>query len=552
MATGLGGPSKNWDDPPSNGGMMIDGSCSGATLPAYMDPNQEYGPMHILRIQGVNGSKLPEAPFMIRKSIEAFLGSRIEGAFPEARTGSYALKVKNPRHFNRLLVMANLSDGTPVEVIEHPALNQTKCVVSCRDAIKLSDDELLEELSEQGVKGIRRITRREGGGRINTPTMILTIRGTGFPQFIDFGYVRCRTRHYYPAPMQCFNCWAYGHTKTRCLNKQKICGNCSVEHMVAENEKCTEGKFCHNCQSDSHAISDRKCPLWQKENKIQHVKVDRNISYPAARRIVEQNSGPGTYAGAVATGNQNEIEKMNRKIDELIEIIKLRDQRIEQLEATLNERRTSVIDIGVNHAPANEVPSAIKAILEQQAQMFHNAVQTMLRTHIQTQKEVQELKNTVFHPAPANITTKVNTPASVTAPTQENVNIQQQEVIEVNVSSNSSFTTLVEENEATSDVEDPLSRTLTNVDQITDLLDTSSETSSSPDSPNPQLPIGTPRPSVTGNSTRIKENPHGNQSGTPKRPFNKVNSPETTQPNNNALKLQRQLPSTRSSLKKHF
>lgn len=209
---GGGGPPSSWGDPnpgfPDNvmSNQRIDGSYTGPILSSFMDAEQQHGELMLLRLRGVDGRPLPSAPFLIRKSIQAYLGSSIDGAFPEAGGSSYALKVRNRKAFQKLLEFKKLSDDTPVEVIEHPVLNMVRCVVTCRDVVEMPEDELKEELAEQGVIEVRRITRKEGDKRVNTPTLILSFRGTCFPQSVYFGFVHVRPRPYYPSPMQCFNC----------------------------------------------------------------------------------------------------------------------------------------------------------------------------------------------------------------------------------------------------------------------------------------------------------------------------------------------------------
>lgn len=117
-------------------------AASGWGMPAYMDHEQLHGELHLLRISGVNGP-LPNAPFMIRRSIQKFVG-KIQGAFPEANRAFYALKVRSEQQFQKLQTMTALLDGTPVSITEHPTLNSTRCVISCRAVISLPENELLD------------------------------------------------------------------------------------------------------------------------------------------------------------------------------------------------------------------------------------------------------------------------------------------------------------------------------------------------------------------------------------------------------------------------
>lgn len=363
-ASSSGPPPISWGDgqPDIFTQGRIDGTYTGATLPSYMDPEGMYGELHLLRISGANGP-LPNRPFHIRRSVEKFVGGKIEGAFPENNKTTYALKVRNLRQFNLLLNMKALIDGTAVNVTEHPTLNSIRCVVSCRDVMDMPDGELLEELKEQGVKDIRRITRRNGQARENTPAIVLTCRGTNRPEAIDFGYIRCRTRPYYPSPMQCFNCWLFGHTKMRCQAKTATCGTCSGNHPISENKECNHQQFCKTCNTNDHKVSSRSCPLWQLENTIQRVKVDQGVSYPMARRIVEQNRGESAFANIVGPADNDALRKTNERVDQLTAALASKDAEIAELRAALAIRPTQPIAV-------NEEIAALKSIVADQAKQI--------------------------------------------------------------------------------------------------------------------------------------------------------------------------------------
>lgn len=533
MATGPGGPPP-WDEAPPSGrdvSRRIAGSYPRATLPAFMDSEGTYGDLHVLRIQGLDKKPLPNAPFMIRKSIQAFLGAKIEGAYPESNRSSYALKVRNIRHFDTLLKMTQLSDGTPVEVIEHPALNTTRCVVNCRDVIDITEQEIVEELKDQGVREVRRITRKSGETRVKTPTLIVSVRGTCQPEFLDFGYIRCRTRPYYPSPMQCFHCWAFGHTRPRCRAVKGICGNCSGDHPILADQPCPEGKYCSKCDSTQHAIRDRSCPAYKKENDIQRIKVDRDVPYPEARRIYEQGNGPKTYANVTAQNN-NELANLNRKIDELTEMLTVRDRRIEQLEAALQGQTLS--SNGTISSP-DVIPPSFQAMLDKQEAMFNRVIKNLVATNIQMQKEVQQLKHTINTSTPIIDQTK-----------------QRQEPVNDTCVSNNNLPREESLIEFATPVEDPLSKTITpeKLQPTEDPLDIDDESHSPDNSPNPTHlapAIGTPRPASSEVGAIPKATSAHNHLITPKRPYNTANSPEKHHENSNAPKVQRKLPITRNS-----
>lgn len=96
----------------------------------------------------------------------------------------------------------------------------------------------------------------------------------------------------------------------------------------------------------------------QRENQIQKLKVDEGLSYPAARRLLESNSGKQSYAGVVETGNNNEMNELRKKVEELIDLVKAKDRRIEQLEnALLNRENQNVLS---NQSQEAAIPTNIQ------------------------------------------------------------------------------------------------------------------------------------------------------------------------------------------------
>lgn len=339
---------------PSN---MLGGQFTGRSFPEWGDLQGNHGDLVMLRMEAATGS-LPNAPFLLRKSVEAYLGVPIDGAFPEAKGTAYVLKLRNERLVQRLKKMNQLTDGTAIRIIEHPVLNKTKCVISCKDTVGYTDEELKTELQDQGVVDLRRITRSEGKERVNTPTIILTINGTVAPNHIEVGWLRCPTRPYYPAPMLCFGCYNFGHTKARCQQQNPVCGNCSENHQSDRENPCKANAFCRRCESSEHSLSSRKCPKYKVEEEIQHLRVDLGISYPAAKRTFEQQRGTTSYASIAKGEQEKKFDELAAKVDQLqqdmtnkdrkiealmqqIEArdleIKKRDTKIEQLEAVLRE-----------------------------------------------------------------------------------------------------------------------------------------------------------------------------------------------------------------------
>lgn len=133
--------------------------------------------------------------------------------------------------------------------------------------------------------------------------------------------------------MLCYGCHEFGHTKTRCPSKSPICGTCSGDHPVVQDTPCTRNIYCKRCQSTEHSLSSRKCPIYQIEDKIQHLRTDHNLSYPAAKKLYEQENPSITTAAVVRNSNDEKLENLSSKLDTLIAELKRKDDRIAELTA---------------------------------------------------------------------------------------------------------------------------------------------------------------------------------------------------------------------------
>ena len=100
-------------------------------------------------------------------------------------------------------------------------------------------------------------------------------------------------------------CFKFGHTSQRCKVAAK-CQWCGKEKLEG---RCEGPMLCSNCNGP-HASSAKDCPVWQKEKEIQRVRVEKRISLPEARQLVEAKmptvvSGGKSYAAAASTRRES-------------------------------------------------------------------------------------------------------------------------------------------------------------------------------------------------------------------------------------------------------
>ena len=105
---------------------------------------------------------------------------------------------------------------TDQSVSIHKTLNSSRGVIRCRDLADMSEVEIRDELKDQGVAGVNRVTLKKEGKVIPTNTLFLTFGSPELPKEITVGYLKVKVALFVPNPMRCFNCKKFGHTSQRC------------------------------------------------------------------------------------------------------------------------------------------------------------------------------------------------------------------------------------------------------------------------------------------------------------------------------------------------
>lgn len=219
-------------------------------------------------------------PFLIQKHLEA-ISTKTE-AWP-LKDGSLKLLTESKKVTEKMLLTTKLGD-IEIVVKDHPFLNFCEGITYSPELINLTEAEITNELSRFNVVGTRRIMKRNQEKLDPTPLIVLKFDMQRVPSTIVCGFIRLKIRQYYPNPMRCNKCQAFGHTKNRCSNNI-ICAKCSLE---GEHNECTSTQ-CFNCKGP-HASFDRKCPKFIEESAIIKIKVDERVSQPEAVRRYNQRN----------------------------------------------------------------------------------------------------------------------------------------------------------------------------------------------------------------------------------------------------------------------
>lgn len=361
------------------------------TLPDWMDGDGSHGVLMVLQLKmKVEGKPLPKNPFIIAKTVLQTAG-KIASAYSENRGLSMVLKVRSEKQAQQLKRIDKLIDGTEIVIIDHPTLNQNRCVVSCSQTIGMSETQLMEELKEQGVVGVRKFTRVVNGTKTETASMVLTIKGTVKPEFIFFGFQRCNARLYIPSPMLCFNCYEFGHSKMRC-NNAAVCRHCSTTHeqqMDTEGRpSCKKAGFCKNCQGN-HGPSSRNCPRYVEEAEIAKIRTEQKISFSEAKQLVTARKSTTSYA-ATARKDLPTIDPRERAKElELIATLK------QELEKEKKEKERLTKDWAEEVERLRQENKKIRVIANQNLGYEHDRKAIMKKMEEEAEKlrqEVEELR----------------------------------------------------------------------------------------------------------------------------------------------------------------
>ena len=243
------------------------------------------------------------SPFTVAKAIQGKFGTIKK--ITKMKSGSLLIEASRASQAQQILATTELS-GLAVTATAHRTLNSSKGVIKDyhKDLFFMSDEDILNELSDQGVTDVSRFFLKKDSQTIKTNTLFITFNTPTAPKELKIGYYNVKVQMYVPNPLRCFNCQKFGHSKKFCKNPL-ACWKCGSEGH--DGSECTaETTCCLNCKGD-HCASSKACPIWIQEKDIQRIKTERGLSYGDARRLVTSSSPSSSssvapsYASAVTT-----------------------------------------------------------------------------------------------------------------------------------------------------------------------------------------------------------------------------------------------------------
>ncbi|XP_041377291.1 uncharacterized protein LOC121389706 [Gigantopelta aegis] len=216
------------------------------------------------------------SPFAIQKAIVGLAG---EPKSVKKIKNGLLVECLTEKH-STCLLKSTVFCNVPIKVTPHTSLNSSKGVNRCRDLAGVSEEEICQNLSPQGVTAVRRIKVRRNNDLLPTNTCILTFNVPTLPQSVKAGYLNIPVEPFIPNPLRCFKCQRFGHGQNTCSGKL----TCAL--LDHDSKTCKNDVLCLNCKGN-HCAYSRECPRWKLEKRVQQVKVQNKITFMDARRLVE-------------------------------------------------------------------------------------------------------------------------------------------------------------------------------------------------------------------------------------------------------------------------
>lgn len=182
------------------------------------------------------------SPFLLHKLLLNSVGELEE--VRKVKNGSIMILTKNKEQSEKIANMTHIGEFEII-VEPHRTLNSVKGVITCSDLLNCDTEEILDNMKDQGVIAVKRISTVRKG---DTASLILTFQAFKLPERVSAGWYSLRVRPYIPAPLRCFNCQRFGHMSNTCQNS-KLCPSCGkADHPEAP---CSPPQFASTAKENT-------------------------------------------------------------------------------------------------------------------------------------------------------------------------------------------------------------------------------------------------------------------------------------------------------------
>ena len=139
------------------------------------------------------------SPFTVAKAIQGKFGTVKN--ISKMKSGALLIEVAREVQAKQILATTDLA-GLAVTATAHRTLNFSKGVIKDhhRDLFFMAEENILHELSSQGVTNVSRFILKKDGENIKTNTLFLTFNTPTPPKDLKIGYYNVKVQTYIPNP----------------------------------------------------------------------------------------------------------------------------------------------------------------------------------------------------------------------------------------------------------------------------------------------------------------------------------------------------------------
>ncbi|XP_040066543.1 uncharacterized protein LOC120840202 [Ixodes scapularis] len=182
---------------------------------------------------------------------------------------------------------------------------------------ELSNEEITSHLrSNINVGAVRRLGK--------SSTVKVTFRGKILPTHVLLGHVRHPVHPFQERPIQCLNCFGFGHKRVTCKRPKK-CEHCGKPHESTDITCQSMPAKCVNCGQE-HEATARFCSKRKKLGEIQAYSKSNLVGFHVAKSALEYDElfpeMESTQAGSNATKEPTVTELKNSGERDMEETLK--------------------------------------------------------------------------------------------------------------------------------------------------------------------------------------------------------------------------------------
>ena len=138
------------------------------------------------------------SPFVIEKCIQSIVGH--PKTIKKLKSGDLLLEDDRQQQVENLLKTTKIFD-LKVKISLHQSLNSSKGVIRCPELRPCSNKEIIDNLTDQGVTGVRNVSVRKNGVLKSTNTYVLTFNTPILPKKIKVAFLSVNVEVYIPNPL---------------------------------------------------------------------------------------------------------------------------------------------------------------------------------------------------------------------------------------------------------------------------------------------------------------------------------------------------------------